>query len=133
MGSVVEEINETVYVGLGMTGTGLSGVSYSKRLWASASSDMLSWKEKASCPTEAQGIICGTSVGGQLYALDTNLSMWVYDPTNDTWTKKNTSFVSTFSTDNLNSLFMFSMNSYIYIGITTGSKTFIKYDPQWDN
>lgn len=133
LGSVVEEINETVYVGLGMTGTGLSGVSYSKRLWASASSDMLSWKEKASCPTEAQGIICGTNVGGKLYALDTNLSMWVYDPTNDTWTKKNTSFVSTFSTDNLNSLFMFSMNSYIYIGITTGSKTFIKYDPQWDN
>lgn len=133
LGSVVEKINETVFVGLGMTGTGLSGVSYSKRLWASASSDMLSWEEKTSCPTDAQGIICGTNTGGKLYALDTNLNIWVYDPANDSWSKKNTSFASTFSTDNLNSLFMFSINSYIYIGMTTGSKTFIKYDPQWDN
>lgn len=47
--------------------------------------------------------------------------------------KENTAFASKLSTDNLNSLFMYSVDSYIYIGMTTGSKTFIKYDPQWDN
>lgn len=133
LGSVVEEIGETVYVGLGMTGTGLSGVSYSKRLWASASSDMLSWTEKTPCPTEAQGLVCGTKAGNKLYVLDTNLNMWVYNPADDSWAKKNTAFASKLSADNLNSLFMYSVDSYIYIGMTTGSKTFIKYDPQWDN
>lgn len=134
MRSVVEEINDTVFVGLGMTkAIALSGAGYSKKLWAAASSDMSSWEERESCPTEATGIVCGTSAGGKLYALDTDFNMWAYDPGNDTWTEKGTSFASALSADNLNSLFMFTIDSYIYIGMTAGSKTFIKYDPQWDN
>ena len=131
-GSVAVAIEKTIYVGLGRTGNGLSGASYSKHLWAS-DEDMLIWKEQADCPTEADGVISGIACNNILYVIDTNLDIWAFDPKSGEWTKQITSLRTELSSGNVNNLFMFASGGMIYVGITNGSKKFIKYDPAWDN
>lgn len=130
-GSVVVNLGDSItFVGLGKTGNSLSGDSYSKSLWSSK--NMTSWNERAQCPTKAAGIVTGTATKDRIYVLDTNLDMWTYEPKEDVWSKMNTSLKSKIHADNLNSIFMFSIDSYLYIGTTTGSKDFVKYSPLWD-
>lgn len=130
-GSIAVSIGDSIiFVGLGKTGNSLSGDSYSKRLWSSK--NMTTWNECAICPTEATGIVYGASLEDKIYVLDTNLDMWVFDSKDNIWLKKNTSFKSIIHADSLNSIFIFSINSNLYIGTTTGSKNFVKYSPLWD-
>ena len=131
-GAVSVIINDVVYAGLGQTGNGISGASYSKRLWAS-DDKMQTWEALADCPTEANGIIRGVECDGQLFALDTNLEIWAFNPETNAWNKQKTSLSSILSGGMVNNIFMFSSGDMIYIGMTNGAKRFIKYDPSWDN
>ena len=118
-------------MGLGLTGNHLTGVSYSKSLWSS--SDFLHWEEQSACPTTAQGILRGVLCSNKLYALDTDFTMWAFDPVNNVWSKQLTSFGSLLSTGSFNNMFMFAIDGIIYMGLTNDSKKFIKYDPAWDH
>ena len=131
-GAVSVIINDVVYAGLGQTGNGISGASYSKRLWAS-DDKMQTWEALADCPTEANGIIRGVECDGQLFVLDTNLEIWAFNPETNAWNKQKTSLSSILSGGMVNNIFMFSSGDMIYIGMTNGAKRFIKYDPSWDN
>lgn len=131
-GVVSVVIDDVVYAGLGQTGNGIAGVSYCKHLWAS-DDVMQSWESVADCPTEANGIIRGVACGDRLFVLDTNLDIWRFDPGTGEWNKQNTSLRTTLSGGMVNNIFMFSSGDMIYIGMTNGSKRFIKYDPSWDN
>ena len=131
-GVVSVVIDDVVYAGLGQTGNGIAGVSYCKHLWAS-DDVMQSWESVADCPTEANGIIRGVACGDRLFVLDTNLDIWRFDPGTGEWNKQNTSLRTTLSGGMVNNIFMFSSGNMIYIGMTNGSKRFIKYDPSWDN
>ena len=131
-GAVSVIINDVVYAGLGQTGNGISGASYSKRLWAS-DDKMQTWETLADCPTEANGIIRGVECDGQLFVLDTNLEIWAFNPETNAWNKQKTSLSSILSGGMVNNIFMFSSGDMIYIGMTNGAKRFIKYDPSWDN
>ena len=124
-------IGAKAYVGLGMTGNDLTGTSYSKSLWAS--SDFAHWDEQAVCPTKAKGILKGVFCNNRLYVLDTDLSIWAYEPEKDEWNKQATSLDSLLLSGNSYNVFMFTVDGAIYIGLTNGSKNFIKYDPVWDN
>ena len=131
-GAVSVIINDVVYAGLGQTGNGISGASYSKRLWAS-DDKMQTWEALADCPTEANGIIRGVECDGQLFVLDTNLEIWAFNPETNAWNKQKISLSSILSGGMVNNIFMFSSGDMIYIGMTNGAKRFIKYDPSWDN
>lgn len=131
MNSVAVMMGSKAYVGLGLTGNHLTGVSYSKSLWSS--SDFLHWEEQSACPTTAQGILRGVLCSNKLYALDTDFTMWAFDPVNNVWSKQLTSFGSLLSTGSFNNMFMFAIDGIIYMGLTNGSKKFIKYDPAWDH
>ena len=124
-------INNKAYAGFGMTGNSLSGASYSKRLWMS--DKLMEWEELPNCPTSAKGIVNGVASNGKLYVLDTDLNMWTFDPTLDSWSKQLTSFGTVLSGGDFNNVFMFATDNAIYIGLTNGSKKFVKYDPSWDN
>lgn len=131
LNGVAVMIGSKAYVGLGMTGNDLTGVSYSKSLWAST--DFVHWEEQSACPTAAQGVLCGVMCNNMIYVLDTDLNMWSFDPEENIWNQQPVSFSAVFSSGSFNNMFMFASDGIIYIGMTNGSKKFMKYDPAWDN
>jgi hypothetical protein len=124
-GGIALTIEDTVYVGLGLTD--LNGNTNNKMLWKSTNNGS-SWIAVSSIPSGASQIIGGVVYHDHIYVIDNTAQIWQYAPSNDVWTQKSK---LTIMNNNVHCIYV--LNDKIYVGLGTGSSKFVTYDPYWDN
>ena len=114
-----------VYAGLGRTNPDALSATYTKKLWSS--SDLSNWSEETEWPGST-GIQQGFTVGGALYAIDTEGYVWRYDVSNKTWTRG-----SQLPSDQRDTHCVFVVGDRVLIGLGKNSDQLIEYEYTWDN
>lgn len=118
-------INNRVYAGLGKVNPNALSTSYTKRLWSST--DLSSWSEEKEWPGNG-GIQKGFVLNNDLYVIDTNGYIWLYDTTTKNWSQK-----SKLPASNKDIHCVYVVDGKVLIGLGTNSNELISYDYTWDN
>lgn len=112
-------INGNIYAGLGLN----SADKPNYTLWR-ATSSLSSWVEE-STSYPGRKAVTGVALNEQIYVVDVDDDVWMYDISTKTWTQKTRLTISGVQC-------MFTLNNIIYIGFGENKTTLIKYNALWD-
>lgn len=123
------EIDGRIFIGFGKTGTSVSGEpTYNTAWWSSPvmADGGITWTEETAF-AGADGIRAACVFEGDIYVLDTDGYIWIYDTYDKEWEMK-----SQLPSDIRNASVLFALGNMIYVHAPS-SKLTVAYDPTWDN
>ena len=123
------EIDGRIFIGFGKTGTSVSGEpTYNTAWWSSPvmADGGIAWTEETAF-AGADGIRAACVFEGDIYVLDTDGYIWIYDTYDKEWDMK-----SQLPSDIRNASVLFALGNMIYVHAPS-SKLTVAYDPTWDN
>ena len=123
------EIDGRIFIGFGKTGTSVSGEpTYNTAWWSSPvmADGGITWTEETAF-AGADGIRAACVFEGDIYVLDTDGYIWIYDTYDKEWDMK-----SQLPSDIRNASVLFALGNMIYVHAPS-SKLTVAYDPTWDN
>ena len=123
------EIDGRIFIGFGKTGTSVSGEpTYNTAWWSSPvmADGGIAWTEEMAF-AGADGIRAACVFEGDIYVLDTDGYIWIYDTYDKEWEMK-----SQLPSEIRNASVLFALGNMIYIHAPS-SKLTVAYDPTWDN
>ena len=123
------EIDGRIFIGFGKTGTSVSGEpTYNTAWWSSPvmADGGITWTEETAF-AGADGIRAACVFEGDIYVLDTDGYIWIYDTYDKEWEMK-----SQLPSEIRNASVLFALGNMIYVHAPS-SKLTVAYDPTWDN
>ena len=123
------EIDGRIFIGFGKTGTSVSGEpTYNTAWWSSPvmADGGIAWTEETAF-AGADGIRAACVFEGDIYVLDTDGYIWIYDTYDKEWEMK-----SQLPSEIRNASVLFALGNMIYVHAPS-SKLTVAYDPTWDN
>lgn len=123
------EIDGRIFIGFGKTGTSVSGdPTYNTAWWSSPvmADGGITWTEETAF-AGADGIRAACVFEGDIYVLDTDGYIWIYDTYDKEWEMK-----SQLPSEIRNASVLFALGNMIYVHAPS-SKLTVAYDPTWDN
>ena len=123
------EIDGRIFIGFGKTGTSVSGEpTYNTAWWSSPvmADGGITWTEETAF-AGAYGIRAACVFEGDIYVLDTDGYIWIYDTYDKEWEMK-----SQLPSEIRNASVLFALGNMIYVHAPS-SKLTVAYDPTWDN
>ena len=123
------EADGRIFIGFGKTGTSVSGEpTYNTAWWSSPvmADGGITWTEETAF-AGADGIRAACVFEGDIYVLDTDGYIWIYDTYDKEWDMK-----SQLPSDIRNASVLFALGNMIYVHAPS-SKLTVAYDPTWDN
>ena len=123
------EADGRIFIGFGKTGTSVSGEpTYNTAWWSSPvmADGGIAWTEETAF-AGADGIRAACVFEGDIYVLDTDGYIWIYDTYDKEWDMK-----SQLPSDIRNASVLFALGNMIYVHAPS-SKLTVAYDPTWDN
>ena len=123
------EADGRIFIGFGKTGTSVSGEpTYNTAWWSSPvmADGGIAWTEETAF-AGADGIRAACVFEGDIYVLDTDGYIWIYDTYDKEWEMK-----SQLPSEIRNASVLFALGNMIYIHAPS-SKLTVAYDPTWDN
>ena len=123
------EADGRIFIGFGKTGTSVSGEpTYNTAWWSSPvmADGGIAWTEEMAF-AGADGIRAACVFEGDIYVLDTDGYIWIYDTYDKEWEMK-----SQLPSEIRNASVLFALGNMIYVHATS-SKLTVAYDPTWDN
>ena len=123
------EADGRIFIGFGKTGTSVSGEpTYNTAWWSSPvmADGGIAWTEEMAF-AGADGIRAACVFEGDIYVLDTDGYIWIYDTYDKEWEMK-----SQLPSEIRNASVLFALGNMIYIHAPS-SKLTVAYDPTWDN
>ena len=123
------EIDGRIFIGFGKTGTSVSGEpTYNTAWWSSPvmADGGIAWTEEMAF-AGADGIRAACVFEGDIYVLDTDGYIWIYDTYDKEWEMK-----SQLPSEIRNASVLFALGNMIYVHAPS-SKLTVAYDPTWDN
>ena len=123
------EADGRIFIGFGKTGTSVSGEpTYNTAWWSSPvmADGGIAWTEETAF-AGADGIRAACVFEGDIYVLDTDGYIWIYDTYDKEWEMK-----SQLPSDIRNASVLFALGNMIYVHAPS-SKLTVAYDPTWDN
>lgn len=123
------EIDGRIFIGFGKTGTSVSGEpTYNTAWWSSPvmADGGIAWTEETAF-AGADGIRAACVFEGDIYVLDTDGYIWIYDTYGKEWEMK-----SQLPSEIRNASVLFALGNMIYVHAPS-SKLTVAYDPTWDN
>ena len=123
------EANGRIFIGFGKTGTSVSGEpTYNTAWWSSPvmADGGIAWTEETAF-AGADGIRAACVFEGDIYVLDTDGYIWIYDTYDKEWEMK-----SQLPSEIRNASVLFALGNMIYVHAPS-SKLTVAYDPTWDN
>ena len=123
------EADGRIFIGFGKTGTSVSGEpTYNTAWWSSPvmADGGIAWTEETAF-TGADGIRAACVFEGDIYVLDTDGYIWIYDTYDKEWEMK-----SQLPSEIRNASVLFALGNMIYVHAPS-SKLTVAYDPTWDN
>ena len=123
------EIDGRIFIGFGKTGTSVSGEpTYNTAWWSSPvmADGGITWTEETAF-AGADGIRAACVFEGDIYVLDTDGYIWIYDTYDKEWDMK-----SQLPSEIRNASVLFALGNMIYVHAPS-SKLTVAYDPTWDN
>ena len=122
-GGIAIRIDDVVYVGMGNDAANICN----GRLWTT-DVDVSTWNVKNSYAVTGN-VLGGVACNRRLYIVDESGYLIEYNPETDAWTRKS-QLPNTHKVVHC----MYTVSNKIYIGLGSSSvKSFIVYDPVWDN
>ena len=123
------EADGRIFIGFGKTGTSVSGEpTYNTAWWSSPvmADGGITWTEETAF-AGADGIRAACVFEGDIYVLDTDGYIWIYDTYDKEWEMK-----SQLPSEIRNASVLFALGNMIYVHAPS-SKLTVAYDPTWDN
>ena len=123
------ETDGRIFIGFGKTGTSVSGEpTYNTAWWSSPvmADGGITWTEETAF-AGADGIRAACVFEGDIYVLDTDGYIWIYDTYDKEWEMK-----SQLPSEIRNASVLFALGNMIYVHAPS-SKLTVAYDPTWDN
>lgn len=123
------EADGRIFIGFGKTGTSVSGEpTYNTAWWSSPvmADGGIAWTEEMAF-AGADGIRAACVFEGDIYVLDTDGYIWIYDTYDKEWEMK-----SQLPSEIRNASVLFALGNMIYVHAPS-SKLTVAYDPTWDN
>ena len=123
------EADGRIFIGFGKTGTSVSGEpTYNTAWWSSPvmADGGIAWTEETAF-AGADGIRAACVFEGDIYVLDTDGYIWIYDTYDKEWEMK-----SQLPSEIRNASVLFALGNMIYVHAPS-SKLTVAYDPTWDN
>lgn len=123
------EIDGRIFIGFGKTGTSVSGEpTYNTAWWSSPvmADGGITWTEETAF-AGADGIRAACVFERDIYVLDTDGYIWIYDTYDKEWEMK-----SQLPSEIRNASVLFALGNMIYVHAPS-SKLTVAYDPTWDN
>ena len=123
------ETDGRIFIGFGKTGTSVSGEpTYNTAWWSSPvmADGGIAWTEETAF-AGADGIRAACVFEGDIYVLDTDGYIWIYDTYDKEWEMK-----SQLPSEIRNASVLFALGNMIYVHAPS-SKLTVAYDPTWDN
>ena len=123
------EVDGRIFIGFGKTGTSVSGEpTYNTAWWSSPvmADGGITWTEETAF-AGADGIRAACVFEGDIYVLDTDGYIWIYDTYDKEWEMK-----SQLPSEIRNASVLFALGNMIYVHAPS-SKLTVAYDPTWDN
>ena len=123
------ETDDRIFIGFGKTGTSVSGEpTYNTAWWSSPvmADGGIAWTEETAF-AGADGIRAACVFEGDIYVLDTDGYIWIYDTYDKEWEMK-----SQLPSEIRNASVLFALGNMIYVHAPS-SKLTVAYDPTWDN
>ena len=123
------EADGRIFIGFGKTGTSVSGEpTYNTAWWSSPvmADGGIAWTEETAF-AGADGIRAACVFEGDIYVLDTDGYIWIYDTYDKEWDMK-----SQLPSEIRNASVLFALGNMIYVHAPS-SKLTVAYDPTWDN
>ena len=123
------EADGRIFIGFGKTGTSVSGEpTYNTAWWSSPvmADGGITWTEETAF-AGADGIRAACVFEGDIYVLDTDGYIWIYDTYDKEWDMK-----SQLPSEIRNASVLFALGNMIYVHAPS-SKLTVAYDPTWDN
>lgn len=123
------EADGRIFIGFGKTGTSVSGEpTYNTAWWSSPvmADGGIAWTEETAF-AGADGIRAACVFEGDIYVLDTDGYIWIYDIYDKEWEMK-----SKLPSEISNASVLFALGNMIYVHAPS-SKLTVAYDPTWDN
>lgn len=123
------ETDSRIFIGFGKTGTSVSGEpTYNTAWWSSPviADGGIAWTEETAF-SGAAGIRSACVFDGDIYVLDTDGYIWIYDTYDKEWEMK-----SQLPSEIRNASVLFALGNMIYVHAPS-SKLTVAYDPTWDN
>ena len=123
------ETDGRIFIGFGKTGTSVSGEpTYNTAWWSSPvmADGGIAWTEEMAF-AGADGIRAACVFEGDIYVLDTDGYIWIYDTYDKEWEMK-----SQLPSEIRNASVLFALGNMIYVHAPS-SKLTVAYDPTWDN
>lgn len=123
------EIDGRIFIGFGKTGTSVSGEpTYNTAWWSSPvmADGGITWTEETAF-AGAAGIRSACVFDEDIYVLDTDGYIWIYDTDDKEWEMK-----SQLPSEIRNASVLFALGNMIYVHAPS-SKLTVAYDPTWDN
>ena len=123
------EADGRIFIGFGKTGTSVSGEpTYNTAWWSSPvmADGGIAWTEEMAF-AGADGIRAACVFERDIYVLDTDGYIWIYDTYDKEWEMK-----SQLPSEIRNASVLFALGNMIYVHAPS-SKLTVAYDPTWDN
>lgn len=123
------ETDGRIFIGFGKTGTSVSGEpTYNTAWWSSPvmADGGITWTKETAF-AGADGIRAACVFEGDIYVLDTDGYIWIYDTYDKEWEMK-----SQLPSEIRNASVLFALGNMIYVHAPS-SKLTVAYDPTWDN
>ena len=123
------EADGRIFIGFGKTGTSVSGEPTYNTAWLSSpvmADGGIAWTEETAF-AGADGIRAACVFEGDIYVLDTDGYIWIYDTYDKEWEMK-----SQLPSEIRNASVLFALGNMIYVHAPS-SKLTVAYDPTWDN